>query len=198
MRAETGTVLDRLFRQARTANRFTAEPVAEEVLRELYDLVRLGPTAGNLCPARFVFVRTPEAKERLLRCLDPGNVVRTREAPVTVIIGWDERFHHMAPVLFPGRDDLITAHEGDNRSSHRHEVALRNSSLQGAYLIMAARALGLDCGPMSGFDRERLEAEFFPDGRIRVNFLCNLGRADREALYPRLPRLSFEDACTLL
>ncbi|GAA3079498.1 malonic semialdehyde reductase [Streptosporangium carneum] len=191
-------MLDRLFRDARTANRFTAEPVPDELLRELYDLVKLGPTSGNLCPARFVFVRTPEARQRLLACLDAGNVVRTGEAPVTVIVGWDERFHEMAPRLFPGRDDLITAYAGDNRKDHRHEVGLRNSSLQGAYLIMAARALGLDCGPLSGFDSVKLEAEFFPDGRTKVNFLCNLGRADRAALFPRLPRLSFEDACTLL
>lgn len=188
-------MLDRLFLDARTANRFLPGDVADDLLRELYDLVKLGPTSGNLCPARFTFVRTAAAKERLLACLDPGNVVRTMEAPVTVIIGWDERFHELAPVLFPGRDDLVTAHEGDNK---RAEVGLRNSSLQGAYLIMAARALGLDCGPMSGFDRDKLEAEFFPDGRTRVNFLCNLGRADTDALFPRLPRLSFEDACTLL
>ncbi|MFI0366669.1 malonic semialdehyde reductase [Actinomadura sp. 1N219] len=191
-------VLERLFTGARTANRFSARPVPDRLLRELYDLVKFGPTASNLCPARFTFVRGHEAKERLLRALDPGNVERTREAPVTVIVGWAEDFHLRGPELFPGRPDLVAVHAGDERKEARREVAFRNSSLQGAYMIIAARALGLDCGPMSGFDPEVIERDFFPDRKTRVNFLCNLGFADRAAQFPRLPRLPFDEACALL
>lgn len=191
-------VLERLFTGARTARLFLDRPVPDGLLRELYELVKFGPTASNLCPARFTFVRGGRARERLLRGLDPGNVERTRRAPVTVIIGWAEDFHLRAPELFPERPGLVADHAGPDRAEFREEVAFRNSTLQGGYMIMAARALGLDCGPMSGFDRERVERDFFPDGKTRVNFLCNLGYADHEALFPRLPRLPFEEACALL
>jgi 3-hydroxypropanoate dehydrogenase len=184
-----------LFREARTHNAWLPEAVPEGVLREVYDLAKMGPTSANASPARFVFLTTEAAKERLVPALMPGNVDKTRAAPVTVIVAQDMEFYEQLPRLWPhfdarsyfaGNTDLIA------------ETALRNSSLQGAYFIVAARSLGLDCGPMSGFDAGKLNAEFFPDGRWRANFLCNLGYGDPAALYPRGPRLAFEEAGLVL
>lgn len=188
--------LDLLFREARTHIGWLDEPVADDTLRQLYDLLRWGPTSANSSPARFVFLRTREAKERLRPALSPGNVEKTMAAPVTAIVAYDLRFYEQLPRLFPhdpGMRDMFA------KNTELLEVtAKRNSSLQGAYMILAARAIGLDCGPMSGFDNPKVDQEFFPEGHVRSNFLCNLGHGDRSKLHPRGPRLSFDEACTLL
>jgi 3-hydroxypropanoate dehydrogenase len=186
--------LDQLFLQARTYNAFSGE-VSESTLRAIYDLAKFGPTTANSSPARFVFVRTPEAKARLGPTLDAGNHDKTMAAPVTAIVAYDLAFFEKMPVLFPHtdakswfdtkpEDELVT-------------IALRNSSLQGAYFMLAARALGLDCGPMSGFDNARLDAAFFAGTRIRSNFLINLGHGARSSIFPRSPRLGFDEACRI-
>lgn len=187
--------IDQLFRAARTQNGWQDKPVSDEVLRRLYDLVKMGPTSANALPARFVFVKSPEAKARLKACLAPTNVEKTMAAPVTVIVGYDTEFYEKLPHLFPhadarswfvGNPELIQS------------TAFRNSSLQGAYLILAARALGLDCGPMSGFDSAKVDAAFFPGGKLKSNFLVNLGYGDPSKVHPRNPRLAFEETCQIV
>jgi 3-hydroxypropanoate dehydrogenase len=190
-----GEALDRLFREGRTFSAWRSGPVPLELLRELYDLAKLGPTSANSSPARFVFLTTPQAKERLVPALSPGNVDKTRAAPVTVIVAYDTEFYERLPKLFPFAD-ARSWFAGNPRLIE--ETAFRNGSLQGAYLILAARALGLDCGPMSGFDAAKVNAEFFPDGQWKANFLCNLGHGDRAKLHPRAPRLDFDEACRVL
>lgn len=187
--------LDQLFVSARTHNRLTGE-VSDETLHRLYELVKLGPTAANTTPARFVFVKSPEAKQRLAPALDEGNRTKTLESPVTVIIGHDMAFYEKLPFLLP-HVDAKSWFEGAPEA-HLETVALRNSSLQGAYLILAARALGLDTGPMSGFDNAKVDAEFFGGTQIRSNFLVNLGRGDFAHVFPRSPRLSFDEAARIL
>jgi 3-hydroxypropanoate dehydrogenase len=187
--------LDQLFRQARTHWVWRPEPVPVELLKEVYALASLGPTSANSSPARFIFITTPEAKARLLPAVAPGNVEKTQTAPVTAIVAWDTEFHEKLPQLFPARD-MRSIFAGN--PALIHETAFRNSTLQGAYFIMAARALGLDCGPMSGFDQQKVNAEFFPDGKWKANFLLNLGYGDHSKLFPRNPRLSFEEACLVL
>lgn len=186
--------LDTLFRQARTQNWFTGE-VSESQLRALYDLLKMGPTTMNTQPARFVFVRTKEGKDKLRPALSPGNVDKTMAAPVTAIIAYDTRFYEFLPRTFPHDPNAKAVFEGKEETNRI--VCLRNGSLQGAYLIIAARALGIDTGPMSGFDNARVDAVFFPDGRWKSNFLCNLGRGDPSRVFARNPRLAFEDACLL-
>jgi 3-hydroxypropanoate dehydrogenase len=187
--------LDQLFRQARTHSAWLPKSVPVEALREAYELARLGPTSANGAPARFVFLESEAAKARLLAALAPLNVEKTKAAPVTVIVAWDTEFYENLPRLYPhadmrsyfvGNQPLIDA------------TVLRNSSLQGAYFMLAARAVGLDCGPLSGFDPAKVNAEFFPDGKWKVNFLCNLGYGDRSKLHPRNPRLEFDEACRVL
>jgi 3-hydroxypropanoate dehydrogenase len=187
--------LDQLFREARTHSAWLPEPVPVELLREAYELARLGPTSANGSPARFVFLATPGAKARLKSVLAPGNVDKTMAAPVTVIVAWDAEFHENLPKLFP-QADMRSYFVGNKPLIE--QTAFRNSSLQAAYFILAARALGLDCGPMSGFDADKLNAEFFPDGKWKVNLLCNLGYGDPSKLYPRNPRLNFEEASVIL
>jgi 3-hydroxypropanoate dehydrogenase len=187
--------LDQLFRQARTFPAWQPKPVPVEILREIYELARLGPTSANSTPARFLFLTTEESKARLLPGLMPGNVEQTRTAPVTVIVAWDTEFFEKLPKLFPQRD-MRAIFAGN--AALIEETALRNSSLQGAYFILSARALGLDCGPMSGFDKGKVNAEFFPDEKWKANFLCNLGYGDSTKLRPRNPRLEFEEACQVL
>lgn len=201
--------LDLIFRSARTHGAWLDRPVSDAVLRELYELMKWGPTSANCCPARIVFLRTPEAKQRLLPALAPGNVEKTMAAPVTAIIGYDGRFYDRLPQLFPHTD--ARAWFVDNPEL-AEVTARRNSSLQGAYFMIAARALGLDCGPMSGFDAAKVDHEFFPattaqntfqleyfaDSHVKTNFLCNLGYGDPAKLFPRSPRLEFEEACRLL
>ncbi|HEY4583660.1 MAG TPA: malonic semialdehyde reductase [Lysobacter sp.] len=187
--------LDRLFVDARTHNRFTGE-VGDDVLHRLYELVKMGPTAANAGPARFVFVKSPEAKQRLAPALDEGNREKTLAAPVTAIVGYDLAFYDKLPYLFP-HTDAKSWFDG-KPEAELHTVGLRNSSLQGAYLILAARALGLDTGPMSGFDAAKVDAEFFAGTRIRSNFLVNLGQGDASQVFPRLPRLPFDEAARIL
>jgi 3-hydroxypropanoate dehydrogenase len=187
--------LDQILRGARTHSVWKPEPVSLELLNEVYDLARMGPTSANCCPARFVFLTTREAKERLVPCLAPGNVEKTRTAPVNVIIAYDTEFYEKMSHLFPARD-MRSMFTGN--AALIEETAFRNGSLQGAYFILAARALGLDCGPMSGFDKTKLNAEFFPDGKWKANFLLNLGHGEPSKLFPRNPRLAFEEACQVL
>jgi 3-hydroxypropanoate dehydrogenase len=169
--------------------------VPVELLRKVFELARLGPTSANASPGRFVFLITPDAKARLKPALAPGNVDKTMAAPATVIVAWDTEFHENLPKLFP-QADMRSYFVGNQVLID--ETAFRNSSLQAAYFILAARALGLDCGPMSGFDADKLNADFFPDGKWKVNLLCNLGYGDPSKLYPRNPRLKFEEAAVIL
>ncbi len=187
--------LDQLFREARTHWVWRPEPVPIELLKEAYSLAALAPTSANSSPARFVFIATPEAKARLLPAMAPGNVEKTKTAPVTVIIAYDIEFHERLPQLFPARD-MRSVFAGN--AALIQETAFRNGTLQGGYFILAARALGLDCGPMSGFDQQKVNAEFFPDGKWKANFLCNVGYGDSSKLFPRNPRLKFEEACRVL
>lgn len=188
------TAFDQLFRQARTYNAFSGE-VDDDTLHRLYDLVKWGPTTANTCPARFVFVRSPAAKALLEPALDEGNRAKTMAAPCVAIVGYDMAFYEKSPVLFPHTDAKSWF---DTKPDDALEtIALRNSSLQGAYLILAARALGLDCGPMSGFDNAKVDAAFFAGTRIRSNFLVNLGHGDPASIFPRSPRLGFAEACRI-
>lgn len=187
--------LDQLFRAARTHNGWQDRPVPDSLLKDLHDLMKWGPTSANCWPLRVVFVRSPAAKARLVPLMMEGNRAKSQAAPVTAILGMDLDFPDTLPKLFPhtdakswfaGNDALVEA------------TAFRNSSLQGAYFMLAARALGLDCGPMSGFDAAAVDAEFFAGTRIRTNFICNLGYGDPAALFPRSPRPEFADVCTIL
>jgi 3-hydroxypropanoate dehydrogenase len=203
--------LDLLFRHARTHNAWLDKPVGAGLLRELYELMKMGPTSTNGSPARIVFLTTPQAKQRLLPALLPANVDKTLTAPVTAIIGYDVKFYDRLPQLFPhnpaARGWFV------DKPELAEITALRNSSLQGAYFIVAARALGLDCGPMSGFDHamvdheffagasnkpDEFQFEFFADSHVKSNFLCNLGYGDATKLFPRSPRLDFDEACAIL
>jgi nitroreductase len=183
------------FSAARTFSKFRDEPVSDEALKALYELTKWGPTASNCQPARYVFVRSAEAKEKLRACLAPGNVDKVMGAPVTVIVAQDSRFHEHLATQFPHMPTAAAPYE--SKPELAQAVGLRNSSLQGAYLMVAARLLGLDCGPMSGFDAEVLDRSFFPDGRFRSNFLVNLGHGDASALRPRGPRLAFDTVATI-
>ena len=184
--------LDRLFRTARTRNAWTEQPVTEQQLRELYDLLKFGPTSGNCCPARFVWVRSAEDKHRLAALAAPSNASKILAAPVTVIVGYDLGFAEQLPKLFPARGKDMQAYYSDPLIAQT--TAFRNGSLQGAYLIMAARALGLDCGPMSGFCNEVMDSELFANTRIKSNFICSIGYGSDDNLHPRNPRLTFEEA----
>jgi 3-hydroxypropanoate dehydrogenase len=202
--------LDLLFRQARTFTAWLDQSVSDDLLRRLYDVMKYGPTSANCCPARFVFLRSQKAKQRLRPALAPGNVEKTMAAPVTVIIAYDLKFYEKLPKLFPQSPSMRQLFAENPQLIE--VTAKRNSSLQGAYLILAARALGLDCGPMSGFDNAKVdeeffgagkecegcEQEFFPEGHVKANFLCNLGYGDRSQLRPRNPRLEFNEACTIM
>jgi 3-hydroxypropanoate dehydrogenase len=187
--------LNTLFRDARSYNRWLLEPLPEKMLHALYDLLKLGPTSLNCCPARFVFVTTAAAKSRLVNCVSPGNVVKTETAPVVVIIGMDEKFYEKTPFLFPQRPQ---AGEMFKDPAVGPAAMMRNATLQGAYLMLAARSLGLDCGPMSGFDNAKVDAEFFGGTSIKSNFICALGAGSSELLFPRNPRLPFEEACKIV
>ena len=189
------TALDLVFRTARTYRAWDGRPVDDATLRELHELMKWGPTTGNSCPARFVFVKSAEAKARLRPALDAGNVVQTMAAPVTAIVAYDLAFYEMMPKLAPHTN--ARSWFADEPLESLRTTALRNGSLQGAYLIIAARALGLDCGPMSGFDNAKVDAEFFAGTTVRSNFLCNLGYGDPSKLHPRAPRLTFDEACRI-
>jgi 3-hydroxypropanoate dehydrogenase len=188
--------LGTLFHQARTHNAWHPQPVSDDLLRQIYDLMKWGPTSANSSPARIVFLRTKEAKERLRPALSPLNVDKTMQAPVTVILAYDLKFYEHLPRLFPMKPDMKNMFSS---SAQLAEItAFRNGSLQGGYFILAARALGLDCGPMSGFDNAKVDAEFFPSTSVKSNFLCNLGFGDHSKLFPRSPRFEFEEVCQLL
>jgi 3-hydroxypropanoate dehydrogenase len=206
----TDTCLDQVFRNARTHSAWLDRPVSDDTLRQIYELVKWGPTSANTNPGRFIFLRSREAKERLRPALAPGNVDKTMQAPVTVIIAYDLLFYDKLPKLFP---HAPTMRELFARNPQLVEsTAMRNSSLQAGYFILAARALGLDCGPMSGFDHAKVDEaffstgrdcvgcdeEFFPEGHVRSNLLCNLGYGDPAKLHPRNPRPDFDEACVLL
>ena len=186
--------LDQLFRTARTQNAFQDRPVEDSQLHALYELLKWGPTAANATPARFVFVKSAEAKQKLAPALSEGNLAKTMAAPVTVIVGFDLDFHEKLPYLFPHIDAKSWF---DGPREGRHESAFRNGTLQGAYLMMAARALGLDAGPMSGFDNAKVDEAFFAGTAIKSNFLVNLGYGDPAGVFPRLPRLSFDEAARI-
>ena len=187
--------LEQIFTDARSQNGYLDVPVSADTLRHLYDTLKWGPTSANSSPARFAFVRSDEARQRLTACVNQGNVEKVRQAPVTVIVGMDLRFYDELPALFPHTDARTWFVD---RPELVESTALRNSSLQGAYLIIAARALGLDCGPMSGFDSEKVDAEFWAGTTVRTNFLCTLGKGDHSRIFPRSPRLPFEKACCVL
>jgi len=203
-------VLDGLFREARSYSKWQPRPVSDQTLRDLYELLKWAPTSANSEPARFLFLRSKEAKERLRPALAPLNIEKTMNAPVTVIVAYDLKFYEQLPKLFPQSPGMMKMFQGNAEVAET--TAKRNSSLQGAYLIIAARALGLDCGPMSGFDHAKVDEEFFAAGRpcfgcdqeffseghVKSNFLCNIGYGDPGALHPRLPRLTFTEACSLL
>ncbi len=187
--------LDLLFRDARTHNGWTDKEVSDVLLQAVFDLAKMGPTSANCSPQRIVYVKTQAGKEKLKPALMAGNVEKTMAAPVTAILGYDLEFYEQLPKLFPhtdarswflGNDDLIEA------------TAFRNGSLQGAYFILAARALGLDCGPMSGFDNAMVDQAFFPDGKVKSNFICSLGYGDPSKLFPRSPRFDFDEVCKII
>lgn len=186
--------LDTLFREARSFNAWQDKAVSDEQLHQLYELMKWGPTSANSCPARIVFVKSEEAKARLKPCLNEGNVEKSMSAPVVAIIGMDMEFYEQLPKLFP-HTDARSWFAGN--AAKIAENAMRNSTLQGAYLIMAARALGLDCGPMSGFNAARMDEAFFPGGKVKSNFICAIGYGSQEQLYPRGPRLDFDEACRI-
>jgi 3-hydroxypropanoate dehydrogenase len=188
------SALDQLFRTARTHNGWLPKAVSDDELRAIYELMKWAPTSANCSPARIVFVRSREAKERLRPALSPGNLEKTMAAPVTAIIGYDLEFYEKLPQLFPHADARAWF---AGKPAVIETTAFRNGSLQGAYFILAARAVGLDCGPMSGFDNIKVDAEFFAGTSVRSNFLCNLGHGDPAKLFARSPRLAFDDACRI-
>lgn len=187
--------LDQLFLNARTANGFLDQPVPLALLQEVYDLAKMAPTSMNTQPTRYAFLTTPEAKARLLPALTPGNVDKTKSAPVTVIVATDTKFYEHMPQIWHGAG---AKENFEGNATLATNTANRNGTLGGAYFILAARAVGLDCGPMSGVDLAKVNAEFFPDGRYSANFLINLGYADHSKEFKRNPRLSFEQACIVL
>lgn len=190
------SALDQLFCAARTHNAWQSRPVEDELLLRVYNSMRMGPTSANCSPARIVFVKSKEAKEKLRPALSGGNLAKTMAAPVTAIIGYDMHFYEKMPQLFP--HDLSARSWFDKDEATAFAAAFRNGTLQGAYLMLAARAYGLDCGPMSGFDNEMVDKLFFAGTQVKSNFLCNLGYGDPAGIFPRSPRLSFDEACSIL
>ncbi len=188
--------IQEIFEEGRTCNSFSSKEVPDSLLKEIYDLAKLGPTSANCNPLRIIFVRNDEAKAKLLSCLMEGNVAKTREAPVTAIFAEDRKFYTKMPDLFPHNKDFGKMYE--NNELLAKDTASRNSVLQAAYFMMVARGKGLDCGPMSGFFGEKLNEEFFSGTTYKVNFICNLGFKSGKPEYPRLPRLNFEESCEIL
>jgi 3-hydroxypropanoate dehydrogenase len=189
------TTTEQLFTQARTANRYLDKAVDPALLHQLYDLLKWGPTSANSSPARIQFVTSPEAKAKLVACMSDSNQAKTQSAPVTAVIGMDMQFYEKLPQLFLNAD-ARSWFAGNQPAIDT--TAIRNSALQGGYLIIAARALGLDCGPMSGFNAAALDAAFWSGSAVKTNFVCTLGYADHSTTYPRNPRLSFEEACQIV
>lgn len=187
--------LNTLFLSARSHNGWQQKELPYGIIKQIYDLMKMGPTTANSCPARFVFIQSDDAKQRLKSCLAAGNVEKSMTAPAVAIIAMDMEFYEQLPKLFP-HDDARSWFVGNDKKIE--ENALRNSSLQAAYFMMAARSLGLDCGPMSGLDYDKLNQEFFPDGKVKCNFICAIGYGDESKLFGRLPRLEFNEACQIL
>jgi 3-hydroxypropanoate dehydrogenase len=190
--------LDLVFRNGRSQNGWLPEPVSDEQLKQVYELMKWGPTSVNCSPARIVFVRSEAAKAKLKDALSPGNVDKSMTAPVLAVVGYETRFYDDLPRLFPHNPAVKTWFEGEAKIGFAETTAFRNGTLQGGYLIAAARAVGLDCGPMSGFDNAKVDAALFTGTSIKSNFICGLGRGDTSKLFPRSPRLSFEEACKLI
>ncbi len=188
--------LDKILRSARTHNGWLDKPVTDDQLRAIYEVAKWGPTSANSQPARFVFVRTQEGKERLRPALSAGNTEKTMSAPVTVIVAYDTQFYEHLPEHFPHDPSAIHWFKGEGKEAVAGATAVRNGTLQGAYLMIAARALGLDCGAMSGFNNAVVDENFFPDGRFKTNFLCNIGHGDESKIFARSPRMNFADACS--
>jgi len=188
--------LDKIFRSARTHNGWLDKPITDDQLRAIYEVAKWGPTSANSQPARFVFVRTQEGKERLRPALSAGNTEKTMSAPVTVIVAYDTQFYEHLPQHFPHDPSAIHWFKGEGKEAVAGATAVRNGTLQGAYLMIAARALGLDCGAMSGFNNAVVDENFFPDGRFKTNFLCNIGHGDESKIFARSPRMNFADACS--
>lgn len=188
--------LDTLFFQARTHNEWLDKPVDDALLQQVWELARMGPTSANCSPMRIVFVKSPEAKARLQPALMESNRAKTLAAPVTAIFGNDSRFYDLLPKLFP-HTDARAWFAGPGKEEVAATTAFRNGTLQAAYFMLAARALGLDCGPVSGFDNAVVDRAFFPDGRIKSNFICNLGHGNSGRLFPRSPRMEFQEACSV-
>lgn len=188
--------LERLFLAGRTHNAWLDKHVAPALLKQLFDLMKMGPTSANCSPARLVFVTSVQGKEKLLPHLMEDNRKKTESAPVCAILAYDKRFYELLPQLFPHNPDAVNWFSGS--AEFAEQTAFRNSSLQGGYLMLAARALGLDVGAMSGFDPNGVDAAFFPEGRFKTNFLCNLGYGDPSGLFERSPRLAFDDACEIV
>lgn len=188
--------LRQLFLDARSFSYWQEKTVSDDQLHQLYNLMRMGPTAANSSPARLVFVKSPEAKERLKPCLDEGNVRKSMSAPVVAIVGIDLEFFEKLPHLFPHNTEARSWYAG--KPEKILNVATLNGALEGGYMILAARSLGVDCGPMTGFNKEKLDKEFFPDGKVKSLFICALGYGDRSKLHPRNPRLDFDEACTIV
>lgn len=189
------TTLDTLFRHARTHNEWLDKPVSDQQVQQIYELMKWAPTSANCSPARIVFAKSDGAREKLAACMSSGNAAKTRQAPVTAIIGMDMEFYEKLPQLFP-HADARSWFAGNQKSIDA--TAFRNSSLQGGYFILAARSIGLDCGPMSGFDEDKINAAFFAGTSTRVNFVCSIGYGDRSKLFPRSPRLEFDEACSVI
>ena len=189
---------DLLFRNARSQNGFTGDPVPDEKLRELYEIVKWAPTTMNIQPMRLVFVKSEAAKKKLEPALSPGNHDKTMAAQVCTIVAWDTEFYENLPRAFAHRPEAINLFKGPDKTAHAATTAFRNASMQGGYFILAARAIGLDCGPMSGFDNAKVDDAFFPDGRWKSNFLCTLGKGDPSKVMGRLPRLAFDEACRIV
>lgn len=189
-------VLKQLFHEARSHNGWQDRDVTEEQLHAIYDLMKMGPTAVNSCPARIIFIRSDEAKQRLKGCLNEGNITKSMTAPVVALVGMDLEFYTRLNKLWPHEADAPNWYIG--KPEKIKENAFRNSSLQGAYFIMAVRSLGLDAGPMSGFNFAKMDETFFPDGKVKSNFICAIGYGDEAKLYPRGPRLDFDEACQII
>lgn len=187
--------LDILFNTARSHNGWLQHEVSDEQCLEIYNLMKMGPTGANCCPARIRFVKTDEARERLLDCVSEGNVEKCRTAPVVALIGMDMEFYEKLPKLFP-HTDARSWYVGNDEAIYN--TAFRNSTLQAAYFIMAARSQGLDCGPMTGFDADKMNTTFFGDGKIKINMICAIGHGDASKIFPRSPRLEFEEACEII
>lgn len=188
--------LDKIFRNARSHNGWLNKPVTDDQLREIYDVMKWGPTSSNSQPVRIVFVRTKEGKEKLRPALSSGNTAKTMEAPVTAIVAYDTQFYEHLPRTFPHNPTAVAWFKGEGKEEVAQATAFRNGTLQGAYMMIAARSLGLDCGGMSGFNNALVDQAFFPDGRFKSNFLCNIGYGDHSKLFNRSPRLPFEEVCS--